>query len=121
MHDDDAARKRHGDDAQHRREGKPEGGDPEPDQRAKEAEEAAEARVIERARKHPARVAILSVLERHAEREALTTRQVREHLDDDPSLATVAYHLLVLLQAKLVSGKRCDGDRGTVGREWKLV
>lgn len=125
MYEDEAARKCPGGDAQSRGQGKPGDGDSEPDPRSKEASEAAEERPIERARTHPVRIAILGLLERHAEDEALTTRQVRDRLSEqhgeEPSLATVAYHLLALLQEKLVSATRLDADCGAACREWKLA
>ena len=92
MNDDDVARKRDDDDEDKSREGgegEGEGGDAD--------------RRRERARKHPLRLAILAVLDKHG-KEGLTVGQIRELLpdDDDHSLAVIAYHLQALEAAGLI-------------------
>lgn len=112
MYDDDA---RERDEAQRRREeaeGKPK---PEGDEKM--------ARQVEQARNHPVRVAILAMLAKYAKREGLTTCQVREHLpeSEDRPLSAVAYHLRVLLGAKLVTATDTPGATGgSIEKVWAL-
>lgn len=72
-------------------------------------------------RQHPVRAAILAILDKHAKDEGLTMREVHEHLSDDHPIAAVAYHLRVLLGAKLVKAIDNRGERGSIERVWALA
>ena len=84
------------------------------------------ARKREHARSHPLRVAILAMLAKYAKRDGLTTRQVGKHLpepEDGPRpLSVVAYHLRVLLTAKLVETTDTPGESGgAIEKAWTLA
>ena len=109
MHDEPARKRDDGED-----EPRPEGAEPSPDKQARQREHA---------RNHPVRVAILALLSKYAKREGLTTSEVREHLpeSEDRPLSAVAYHLRVLLGAKLVTATDTPGAAsGSIERVWAL-
>lgn len=53
----------------------------------------------EKVREHPARRAILDLLDS----EGMSSAELRSRLPGDPSLSVVAYHLAVLTEAELVA------------------